>query len=118
MTDQKRPQLTIVGMPAPTFEEPFPMRPLTPYRDVHVPTPSHERPRRERGEVTPVYVYPRKQDPTLTMRSPVRSEPTGHAKRMAAVFVCWAILVWAAWSWGGRSDDQAFPAPAVMTHRD
>ena len=105
MTDEKRrPTLTIVGMPAPTFEDPFP---LQSYRDIHYPTPSHQRPLRERGEVTPVYVQPRRADPprkldrTITLRSRVRAEPTAHSKRMAAVFVCWALAIWTALAYGG-----------------
>lgn len=109
MTDTRKTDPTLMGLPdwkpravvlPPPEPSVAPVK-LTPYRDVRIDTPSHQRPLRERGESTPVYIPParrltpeqmakrRELDKTRTMRRPEpRIDPWDIALAAAIVCLC------------------------------
>lgn len=100
MSDQRN-QPTLIGLPRIELDaDPFP---LTPYADVHVYTPSHER---RRHESTPVMIPPARrltpqrveQHRALIHRDRAFDEPSAWDKRLACVIVCYVLALGAALS--------------------
>lgn len=66
---------------------------LQPYRDVYVPTPSGNRPLRQRGESTPVHIPPARRTPPKPIPAPPLVVPSQIAIWTAAVVVCYLLAL-------------------------